>query len=50
MQIGDIKVRVTAVALAVFLFFMVLIAVYVLATGDVSVLIRAHGPRIHIDS
>jgi len=39
MQIGDIKVRVTAVALAVFLFFMVLIAVYILATGDVSVLI-----------
>jgi len=41
MQIGDIKVRVTAVALAVFLFFMVLIAVYVLATGDASVLIWA---------
>lgn len=41
MQIGDIKVRVTAVALAVFLFFMVLIAVYVLATEDVSVLIWA---------
>ncbi|MCE5337649.1 MAG: nucleotide-binding protein [Methanomicrobiaceae archaeon] len=39
MQIGNIKVRVTAVALAVFLFFMVLIAVYILATGDVSVLI-----------
>ena len=41
MQIGDIKVRVTAVVLAVFLFFMVLIAVYVLATGDASVLIWA---------
>ncbi|MDD3934689.1 nucleotide-binding protein [Methanoculleus sp. UBA303] len=39
MQIGNIKVRVTAVALAVFLFFMVLIAVYILATGNVSVLI-----------
>ena len=39
MQIGDIKVRVTAVALAVFLFFMALIAVYVLTTGNYSVLI-----------
>ncbi|MCK9276991.1 MAG: nucleotide-binding protein [Methanoculleus sp.] len=39
MQIGNIKVRVTTIALAVFLFFMVLIAVYILATGDVSVLI-----------
>ncbi|MDD2473236.1 MULTISPECIES: nucleotide-binding protein [unclassified Methanoculleus] len=39
MQIGNIKVRVTVVTLAVFLFFMVLIAVYVLATGDVSALI-----------
>ncbi|HOB17921.1 MAG TPA: nucleotide-binding protein [Candidatus Methanoculleus thermohydrogenotrophicum] len=41
MQIGDIKVRVTAVVLAVFLFFMALIAVYVLTTGDVGVLIWA---------
>ncbi|GLI46988.1 hypothetical protein MBOURGENBZM_17800 [Methanoculleus bourgensis] len=41
MQIGDIKVRVTAVALAVFLFFMALIAVYVLTTGNASVLIWA---------
>ncbi|KDE54325.1 nucleotide-binding protein [Methanoculleus sp. MH98A] len=35
MQIGDVKVRVTAVTLAVFLFFIVLIAVYVFATGDI---------------
>ena len=41
MQIGDTKVRVTAIALAVFLFFVVLIAVYVLATGEVSMLIWA---------
>lgn len=41
MQIGNIKVRVTAVALAVFLFFMVLIAAYVLTTGDASALIWA---------
>lgn len=38
MQIGDIKVRVTAVTVAVFLFFIVLIAVYVLAVGDVYAL------------
>ncbi|WP_332449133.1 nucleotide-binding protein [Methanoculleus sp.] len=38
MQIGDIKVRVTVVTVAVFLFFMVVIAVYVLATGDVYAL------------
>ena len=38
MQIGDVKVRVTAVALAVFLFFIILIAVYVLATGNVYAL------------
>ncbi len=41
MQIGDIKVRVTPVALAVFLFFMVLIGVYVYLTGDVRSLIWA---------
>ncbi len=41
MQIGDIKVRVTPVALAVFLFFMVLIGVYVYVTGDVRSLIWA---------
>ena len=41
MQIGDIRVRVTPVALAVFLFFMILIAVYVFATGDVRSLIWA---------
>lgn len=35
MQIGNTKVRVTPVVLAVFLFFIVLIAVYVYATGDV---------------
>jgi len=39
MQIGDIKVRVSAIALAVFLFFMVLIAAYVISTGDVGALI-----------
>ncbi len=39
MQIGNIKVRVSAVVLAVFLFFIVLMAAYVLATGDVSLLI-----------
>ncbi|MFA7562677.1 MAG: nucleotide-binding protein [Methanoculleus sp.] len=38
MQIGDVKVRVTAVTVAVFLFFIVLIAVYVLTTGDVYAL------------
>jgi hypothetical protein len=38
MQIGDVKVRVTAVALAVFLFFIILIAAYVLTTGDVRAL------------
>lgn len=38
MQIGDIKVRVTAVTVAVFLFFIVLIAVYVLTVGDVYAL------------
>lgn len=38
MQIGDIKVRVTAVTVAVFLFFIVLIAVYVLTVGDVHAL------------
>ncbi|MEG3055246.1 MAG: nucleotide-binding protein [Methanoculleus sp.] len=41
MQIGDIRVRVTPVALAVFLFFMALIGVYVFATGDVRSLIWA---------
>ncbi|MCK8519414.1 nucleotide-binding protein [Methanoculleus sp. 7T] len=41
MQIGNIKVRVTAIVLAVFLFFMVLIGVYILTTGDASVLIWA---------
>ncbi|NLA37956.1 MAG: nucleotide-binding protein [Methanomicrobiales archaeon] len=41
MQIGDIKVRVTPVVLAVFLFFMVLIAVYVYVTGEVRSLIWA---------
>ena len=41
MQIGDIKVRVTPVALAVFLFFMVLIGVYVYLTEDVRSLIWA---------
>lgn len=41
MQIGDIKVRVTPVALAVFLFFMILIAAYVFTTGDVRSLIWA---------
>ncbi len=41
MQIGDIRVRVTPVVLAVFLFFMALIGVYVLATGDVRSLIWA---------
>ena len=38
MQIGNVKVRVTAVALAVFLFFVILIAVYVFSTGDVYAL------------
>jgi len=38
MQIGNIKVRVTAVVLAVFLFFVVLMAAYVLTTGDVYLL------------
>ena len=38
MQIGDVKVRVTAVTVAVFLFFIVLIAVYVLTVGDVYAL------------
>ncbi len=41
MQIGNTKVRVTPVALAVFLFFIVLIAVYVYITGDVRSLIWA---------
>jgi hypothetical protein len=36
MQIGDVKVRVTVVTLAVFLFFVALIAVYAFFTGDVS--------------
>jgi len=39
MQIGNIKVRVSAVVLAVFLFFVVLMAAYVLTTGDVYLLI-----------
>lgn len=38
MQIGNIKVRVSAVVLAVFLFFVVLMAVYVYTTGDVYLL------------
>jgi hypothetical protein len=38
MQIGNIKVRVSAVVLAVFLFFVVLMAAYVLTTGDVYLL------------
>ncbi|MDD3070862.1 MAG: nucleotide-binding protein [Methanoculleus horonobensis] len=38
MQIGDVKVRVTAVALAVFLFFIILIAAYVFTTGNVYAL------------
>ena len=41
MQIGDINVRVTAIALAVFLFFLAMITVYVLATGEVYSLIWA---------
>lgn len=39
MQIGDIKVRTTTIVLAVFLFFMGLIAVYVLTTRNYSALI-----------
>ncbi|WP_292517503.1 nucleotide-binding protein [Methanoculleus sp.] len=39
MQIGNVKVRVSPVVLAVFLFFIVLMAAYVLATGDVHLLI-----------
>ncbi|NLB01069.1 MAG: nucleotide-binding protein [Methanomicrobiales archaeon] len=38
MQIGDVKVRVTAVTMAVFLFFIVLIAVYILTTGEIYTL------------
>ncbi|KLK87721.1 nucleotide-binding protein [Methanoculleus sediminis] len=38
MQIGDVKVRVTAVTVAVFLFFIILIAAYVFTTGDVRTL------------
>ncbi|MCK9307651.1 MAG: nucleotide-binding protein [Methanoculleus sp.] len=38
MQIGNIKVRVTVVTVAVFLFFVVLMAAYVLTTGDVYLL------------
>ncbi|MDK2916108.1 MAG: hypothetical protein PWR25_665 [Euryarchaeota archaeon] len=41
MQIGDVKVRVTAITVAVFLFFMALIAVYVFSTGDLHSLIWA---------
>jgi len=41
MQIGNIKVRVTAVTLAVFLFFVVLVALYILATGDIYALFWA---------
>jgi len=38
MQIGNIKLRVTVISMAVFLFFMVLMAVYVAVTGDVALL------------
>ena len=38
MQIGNIKVRVTVITVAVFLFFVVLMAAYVLTTGDVYLL------------
>ncbi|MGB4279125.1 MAG: nucleotide-binding protein [Methanoculleus sp.] len=41
MQIGNIKVRVTAITVAVFLFFIALIAVYIFITGDVHALLWA---------
>jgi len=41
MQIGNIKVRVTAITVAVFLFFIALIAVYVFISGDVHALLWA---------
>jgi hypothetical protein len=39
MQIGNIKVRITAVTMAVFLFFLIVIAGYIVITGDLSILI-----------
>lgn len=39
MQIGNVRVRISPVILALFLFFIALMAVYVFATGDVRLLI-----------
>ena len=39
MQIGDVRVRVTAVTVAVFLFFMALVLLFAYASGDLYVLV-----------
>jgi hypothetical protein len=39
MQIGNIKIRITVVVLAVFLFFLTLMLAYIVLTGDLSILV-----------